>query len=354
MKLYYPIILILGLTSFALAGLKAQNHSKPDEIQYIRIVFYNVENLFDIHDDPLKNDDEFLPGGSRRWNAKRFYKKLNDISRVLISIGEWSPPAIIGLCEIENRFVLNQLVSQTPLGKLNYKVIHFESPDLRGIDAALLYRPSHFTPDTFFIIPLLFPFDPQSHTRDILYVKGRPVNDDTLHIFVNHWPSRYGGFLETKPKREIAALSLKQKVDSLMYIHPACRIIIMGDFNDNPNDESLSKHLGAQPWNPDKTGNTLVNLMSPLTLNNRIGTLKYRESWDVFDQFIVSGSLLDDSGNTLIDPPEAFIFDADFLLEKDKRFGGVRPFRTYNGFSYQGGYSDHLPVFINLRVSYNR
>lgn len=351
MKLYRPYFIALIVLIILQPPLYGQENPQPEKSETLRVVFYNVENLFDTFDDPLTNDDEFLPEAGRRWDNKRFYKKLNNICRVIIGIGEWSPPGIIGLCEIENRFVLNQLVTKTPLSKFNYQVIHFESQDYRGIDVAMLYRPIAFKPDTSFGVSLNFPFDEASRTRDILYVKGRPVNGDTLHIFVNHWPSRYGGYLETKPKREYAAEVLRRKVDSLIRIEPSCRIIIMGDFNDNPTDESLSKILDAQPQGSEKGDNDLVNLMFPFIKGNRTGTLKFRESWDVFDQIIVTRSLLDVSGTTCIDPPEATIFDAEFLLEEDLRWGGLRPFRTYNGFSYLGGYSDHLPVFINLKLS---
>jgi len=346
----YFCLLTFVCTIFYLP-LNAQESLQKTDDQYFRIVFYNVENLFDVFDDPLKNDDEFLPKGPRKWDNRRFYKKLNNIYRVLISIGEWDPPGIVGMCEIENRFVINQLLSKTPLSRFDYQLIHFESPDFRGIDVALLYRPIHFRPDTSFIIPLYFPFDPGATTRDILYAKGRLLNEDTLHVFVNHWPSRYGGYLETKPKREYAAGLLRQKVDSLLKCQPLCHIVIMGDFNDNPLDQSISKTLAAEDKLPADHLNGLINLMLPFTQGNPKGTLKFRENWDIFDQFIVTGSLLRDSCKTFIDPPAAFIFDAEFLMENDHRWGGIRPFRTYNGFSYQGGYSDHLPVYINLRVS---
>jgi hypothetical protein len=351
MNLFRPFFIALIVPFIIQPLLYGQENPHPDKSETLRVVFYNVENLFDTFDDPLTNDDEFLPEADRRWDNKRFYKKLNNICRVIIGIGEWSPPGVIGLCEIENRFVLNQLVTKTPLSKFNYQVIHFESPDYRGIDVAMLYRPIGFTPDTSFVVSLKFPFDEDSRTRDILYVKGRPVNGDTLHFFINHWPSRYGGYLETKPKREYAAEVLRGKVDSLIRVEPSCRIIIMGDFNDNPTDESLSKILDAQPQAQENEDNELVNLMFPFIKGKRTGTLKFRESWDVFDQIIVTRSMLDVGGTTCIDPPEATIFDAEFLLEEDLRWGGLRPFRTYNGFSYLGGYSDHLPVFINLKLS---
>jgi hypothetical protein len=157
---------------------------------HFRVMFYNVENLFDTFDDTLTRDEEFLPEGDRHWNSNKFYKKLNNIYKVILNVGEWNPPAIVGLCEIENRFVLNQLVYETPLKKFDYKVIHFDSPDRRGIDVGLLYRKDAFRKDTAYVFPINFPFNSNSKTRDILYVKGSFGDLDTVHIFINHWPSR--------------------------------------------------------------------------------------------------------------------------------------------------------------------
>jgi hypothetical protein len=310
-------------------------------------MFYNTENLFDTKDDTLKNDEEFLPDGDRRWDNHKFYNKLNNIAKVIIAAGEWQPPAIVGLCEIENRYVLNQLVYETLLKKSGYAIIHQESPDWRGIDVAMLYRKEVFSPDTFFTIPVHFPFDPESKTRDILYVKGRLDGTDTLHIFVNHWPSRYGGYLETKPKRAFAAGLLRHKVDSLCGIRPESKMVILGDFNDNPSDESMLQLLQAENG-ADHNRCQLVNLMSIYEQDHAVGTLKYRENWDVFDQVIVSSNLLNGETGLKVKAGRALIYQPGFLLEKDERFLGEKPFRTYHGFEYQGGFSDHLPVYIDL------
>ena len=310
-------------------------------------MFYNTENLFDTKDDTLKNDDEFLPEGDRHWDNYRFYKKLNNISKVIIAVGEWQAPAIVGLCEVENRFVLNQLVYETPLKNFGYRIIHKESPDWRGIDVAFLYRKAFFIADTFLIIPVRFSFDPDSRTRDILYVKGRFNDNDTIHFFVNHWPSRYGGYMETEAKRQHAALLLRNNVDSLFHLDPTSKIIIMGDFNDGPSDESIRKILMAEPGIQEEVP-CLVNLMAPYDQDKSSGTLKYQSSWDVFDQLIVSSySLAADSG-WVVKNSRATIFRSDFLLEEDERYLGQKPFRTYYGFKYQGGYSDHLPVWLDL------
>ncbi|MCD4745212.1 MAG: endonuclease/exonuclease/phosphatase family protein [Bacteroidales bacterium] len=314
----------------------------------IRIVFYNVENLFDIYDDSLKRDDEFTPTGIKAWNNKRFYKKINNIYKVLIAAGGWKTPAIIGLCEIENRYVLKQLIYKTPLQNLNYKIIHYESPDRRGIDVALLYRHDNFKPLYQEAINILFPFDKTSLTRDILYVKGLLFDTDTMHIFVNHWPSRYGGYMATKPKREFVASVLRLKVDSIFKLDNEANIIIMGDFNDEPDKESLAQVLNAKNDTLDLKINDLFNLMFEYHKNWKTGTHKFQEAWGVLDQFIVSAALLKRKNGLRLSPDKAQIFKVDFLMEKDPKHLGYKPFRTYSGPKYSGGYSDHLPIYLDL------
>jgi hypothetical protein len=317
----------------------------------IRIVFWNVENLFDTRDDSLTNDDEFLPDSERNWDNYRFYAKLNNIYKVIMGIGGWEPPAIIGLCEVENRFVLNQLIYETPLKKFEYRVVHYESPDRRGIDVGLLYRKSDFNVDTSLKIPIHFPFDPDSKTRDILCVKGRTTTGDTLHLFVNHWPSRYGGYLNTQPKRNFVAEILKTHTDSLLKINSTSSIIILGDFNDDPTDASLSVHLDVRSDTIIKTSSALYNLMTLSPVYGDEGTLKYQESWNVFDQIIVSGNLFWGNSNPRVSKGGGMVFNAEFLFEQDEKYLGRKPFRTYQGFKYNGGFSDHLPVYVDLMLS---
>lgn len=315
-----------------------------------RVMFYNVENLFDVVDDTLTNDEEFLPGGDKHWTEGRYYSKLNHIYQVVMSVGEWDPPALIGLCEVENRWALNQLVYNTPLQTFEYRIVHFESPDWRGIDVALLYKNNAFTPDTAYPIPIQFPFDSTLKTRDILYVRGRIARSDTLHIFVNHWPSRYGGYLKSQPKRNYAALVLRKQVDSLFNTLERPNIIIMGDLNDNPGDESVSGILRADaPSAPAvHSGSNLKNLTAVFEGQTGTGTLKYKANWDVFDQMIVSISLLDTIPGLKVSGEKANIHTPDFLLRSDEKYLGTKPFRTYIGPRYEGGFSDHLPVWLDL------
>jgi endonuclease/exonuclease/phosphatase family metal-dependent hydrolase len=311
-------------------------------------MFYNCENLFDAYDDSLTSDEEFLPEGERHWTNNRFYKKLQNTFKVILAVGEGEAPAIIGLCEIENRFVLEKLAFDTPLKNYDYRIIHHESPDRRGIDVGLLYRKNYFTPVHDEVINITFPFDTATRTRDILYTKGLLPNGDTLHIFVNHWPSRYGGYMPTLDKRNFAANILKNKTDSLFRTNPEALIVIMGDFNDGATDESISKILQAKNPGEKSSNSELYNLMLVKQEDWPFGTLKYRESWDIFDQIIVSGKLLDDSSKVQVSQAGAKIFHSSFLLEPDETYLGQRLSRTYNGFKYAGGFSDHLPVFLDL------
>lgn len=301
-------------------------------------MFYNVENLFDTENDPATNDDEFTPMGDRHWNTKKMNKKISNISKVIAAAGGWEKPAIIGLCEIENHFVLEQLCNHPLLRKYDYHIIHKESPDHRGIDVAMLYRKNLFSPENYSTIPIINEQDTMA-TREILYVTGKFQNGETMHFFVNHWPSRYNGILETEPKRILAAKRLKQAIDKLQSQTPNVRIICMGDFNDQPENKSIYEILGACPQQKKEKDRKLTNLTF-LTTPKIKGTIKYKQEWTFFDQFIVTPNLLP--------RVHASIFSPDFLLEPDKKYTGKKPFRTYIGFKYNNGFSDHLPIILKL------
>ena len=343
---YYLPVIVYRLPLIAFCFLSFSLFSNPDSSRYC-IAFYNVENLFDPENDPEKNDDAFTSEGFYHWNNKRFYKKLNDIAKVFLTINGWEPPDMIGLAEIENANVLNKLCYATGLKAHQYRYVHYDSPDSRGIDVALLFRKDRVEIIESKPIPIVFPFEPASKNRDILYVKAL-VASDTLHLFVNHWTSRFGGAGVTIPKRNLYAQVLKYHTDSLLSINQDAYIIIMGDFNDYSTDESMVKYLQAKNYKNDKTQGTLFNLMFPLTEKNK-GTHKTQEFWGCLDQFIVSKSLLDDKNRWHIENGEAIIFDAPFLLVNDEKYGGVKTFRTYSGPKYLGGYSDHLPVKVILK-----
>lgn len=316
-----------------------------------KILFYNVENLFDTYDDTLINDEEFLPEGNRFWNNYKYYNKLNNIYKVIVAVGKWNPPAIIGLCEIENKKVLNDLINNTPLVKFEYKIIHEDSPDRRGIDVGLLYLEDFFRPISYEAIPIHFPDNPDSKTRDILYIKGIANKTDTLNIFVNHWPSRWGGQLESENRRVFVASVLKSKVDSIFQINPESNVIITGDFNDYPDNKSISNVLNAKQEFDTIENGQLYNLSAHLFKTKNIGTHKYQGEWGVLDQFMVSGSLLQVKNKISTSLDDLHIFNADFLLEPDEGYYGFKPKRTFIGYKYNGGFSDHLPTYLILNFN---
>jgi len=312
-----------------------------------KIMFYNVENLFDTEDDSLKSDEEFLPEGVRYWNDNRFFNKLTHISQVIMAAGKGTLPSVIGFAEVENSKVLDLLLYKTPLGKLGYKYVHKESPDKRGVDVAFLYRKDRFSPISYQAIPVVNSADSAFTTRDILYVKGI-LGSDTIHFFVNHWPSKYGGTLETKSSRALAASTLRNHTDSILSVNNFSKIILMGDFNDSPADESLKDVLGAKEVEQEIDNNSLYNLGFQ-EYKKGSGSNKYQEKWELIDQFIVSGYLL--KGQGLTTNVNSFaIFKAPFLVEKDENHLGEKTNRTYVGFKYHGGFSDHLPILFDLQL----
>ena len=319
------------------------------------VVFYNVENLFDTIDDPFnKGDDEFLPYSIKNWTKKRYQKKLKDISKVLCSINNNELPEIIGLCEIENKAVLEELIKQPNLEQGKYEIIHEDSPDFRGIDVALLYRKDEFQYLLHKTFSINYPFAKSHKTRDILYVKGIASNTDTLHIFVNHWKSRAGGGQEkTELKRIFAAKILRKKVDSLFILNPNSNIIIIGDFNDNPTNKSLNITLNATNKRENTTKNELYSLLyDKYSLNNEGTYGGYKGKWDMLDDIIVSQNLLKDKKGYRISYEDGQIFKPQWLLHKNKTTGALSPNRTYSSSRYNryyGGYSDHLPVYVILK-----
>jgi hypothetical protein len=312
------------------------------------IFFYNVENLFDTNDNPAFSDEEFTPEGIRRWTYNRFRRKILHLSKVIMNSRGWNPPDIIGLCEIENRHVLEALLMNTPLNSYPYNIIHKDSPDSRGIDVALLYNRDVFYPLEYQCYPLKNADDSVINTREILYVKGIIGRSDTLHIFINHWPSRYSGLLESRPGRILAAKTLRSRVEKLFdeYSDPA--ILILGDFNDQPGDISVSQFLGAAGITDHPVPESLYN-MSYCWSEEGFGTIKYRGKWFVFDQIIVSGSVLGRGRAINTEPEFAGIVKLPFLFERDERYGGKKLMRTYTGYKYNGGFSDHLPVLLKLK-----
>jgi len=316
-----------------------------------RIMFYNVENLFDYTHDSLKRDDDFLPDGIKRWDENKYWAKQKNIAQVITAVGGWEMPALVGLAEVENLHVLLTLTRYTQLKNTHYRIVHHPSPDWRGIDVALLYRPEKFKVLFDTAISIRFPFDTASRTRDILYVKGLLLGADTLHLVVTHWPSKYGGAFVTIPKRMWVARQIRKLSDSIMASNPMAKILIMGDLNDAPNEKSLTQGLRAVV--PDTaSSDSLFNLMLPMQKAGQ-GSHFYKgptgAEWSILDQFIVSRPLYDSGSGIAIKNRQAHIFKAPFLLEKNDA-GLMVPNRSYIGMKYNGGYSDHLPIYLDLII----
>jgi predicted extracellular nuclease len=313
----------------------------------LTVVFYNVENLFDTINHPDKRDGDFTPLGKLSWDTKRYNDKVSKLSYVLSSINKKALPGIIGLCEIENREVIEDLIDQERLKKGKYRIAHTESPDKRGIDCALIYRKDEFKYLKHETINIEFPWDKEYKTRDILYVQGLVGRKDTLNIFVNHWPSRRGGQEKSEPSRIFVAKQLKKAVDSIQAKNPFAKIIIMGDFNDEPTDKAVVETLKAN--NDRNTANPmgLFNLMYDLQANNE-GSYSYRGDWNMLDNIIVSNSLLNESRGYQALHNAGRIYRNKHICYKNKQGANV-PSRTFAGPKYYGGFSDHFPVYFKLK-----
>lgn len=322
-------------------------NAQISEKKSMRIMCYNVENYFDCVDDSATLDEEYLPGGMRGWNYQKYEQKQANISKVITAIGGWEPPVLVGLCEVESERALRDLTAFSGLKSLKYRFVHYESPDARGVDVALLYQPSKFKVIHSKPITVVNPEFPESKTRDILYASGKMPTGDTLHVFVCHFPSRLGGELESEEKRMFVASVLRSSVDSVFRLNPNAAVVIMGDFNDYPDNKSMLEVLGALPPDTKPEAGKLYNLMYPLHKAGR-GSHKHNGEWGALDQIIVSGGLLNMKQKVFTTTADAQIFEAPFLLEEDKSFLGKQPARTYVGMTYKGGFSDHLPVFVDL------
>ena len=315
------------------------NLFKSKEIQQT-IAFYNIENFFDVYDDEVTRDNDMLITSEKKWSIKRYKNKLRKIGYVISNIGKKETkrhPAIVGLAEVENEAVLSDLVTSKHLKAYNYSFVHYNSPDERGIDVALLYDETVFKVaySKTFTVNLLSQEGEVDHTRDILLVSGL-FNGLELHVVVNHWPSRRTGDIETEHKRLKASRKVTDIISELKEKSPKAKVIVMGDFNDDPESKSIKAlELSHKLYNPMRT-----------LLSQDRGTTSYNQKWNLFDQFLITHNFFERKKNALryID---ANIFDEDFLKEYDGKYKGS-PYRTYVGKRYKGGYSDHFPVYLIL------
>ena len=327
-----------------------QNEEKKFEVECI--AFYNLENLFDTVVDPDTNkilQDDFTPKGNHKWNTDKYYKKIRNMAEVISKIGkEVTPlgPSVLGVCEIENRLVLEDLVAHELIASKHYKIIHQDGHDKRGIDCALIYDPLHFKVLAYKSIKLTMPDNPDFASRDQLLVSGELMGE-LIHFIVVHWPSRRGGESKSRPKRIQAAKLTKSIVDSLQVQNPKAKVVVMGDFNDDPVSPSMKDFLNAHDNNKDFKDNEMFNTMMG-HYKKGIGTLAYRDNWNLFDQFILTPSFIDDKKEfENFSFYKSAVYNKTFLKNQKGNFSGY-PYRTYVGSTFMGGYSDHFPVYLYL------
>jgi endonuclease/exonuclease/phosphatase family metal-dependent hydrolase len=313
-------------------------HAPPQ--QDVRVRFDNVENLFDTVDDPKTDDDEFTPNGARRWTPRRYNAHLQQTAKVINAAGEWDTPALIGMCEVENDSVVIHLLNRTSLRQQNYRYCITTSFDPRGINVVLLYQRDKFQYITHQSKRIPFT-QPSRRSRDILHVSGRILSGDTLDVFVCHFPSRSGGEKETEQARIDAARYLRQLSDSIYNRRAKTRILVMGDFNDEPTDKSIQIIL-----NPTDSRRSLVHLYADRKTLNHQGSYKYQGAWNQLDQMMISQPMA-----AFLKANSPRIFVEPFLMTPDRSKRGQRPKRIFNGYKYEGGLSDHLPIVADFIIT---
>lgn len=332
---------------FVLLGLSINTQAQDKKVSVFEIAFYNLENLFDTINSNGEYDLEFSPKGARQWNTQKYYSKLDNMAYVISQMtNKYAPsgPAVIGVSELENRSVLEDLVSRPSISKNNYKIVHYDSPDKRGVDVGLLYNPKFFKVLSTASHRLVVPDKPNFLTRDQLVVTGL-LGGDKISFIVNHWPSRLGGEEKSSPLREAAAALTKQIADSLLREDPNAGVVIMGDLNDDPNNKSVKTVLGAKKNVDEVQPGGFYNTMWSL-FDKGIGTLAYRGNWNLFDQIIISANLLGKNRETL-KFWKVEVFNKPFLMNEEGQYKGY-PKRTFAGGVFLNGYSDHFPTMIYL------
>jgi len=337
--------LIIVILFLSFLTIKAQGYDKTKQYTPVAIGFWNCENFYDTLNDPLKNDEDFLPNGTYGWTGKKFRNKLDHISTVISQLGADATPdgvAVIGLCEIENRSVLESITKAPKLAKRNYKIAHIEGPDMRGVDVALLYNPTYFKLTSMHAYRLVLPSDSTHPTRDQLLVSGKLLGED-FHFIVCHWPSRGGP--NSEPNRYAAGKLGRKIIDSLLTANPNAKVILMGDLNDDPTDPSVRKALNTTGKEKDEKAPLLFNAMESY-YKKGIGTLAYQDSWNLFDQQIMTPALLKNDYKSL-EFYQSHIFNKPMVLTESGQYKGY-PLRTHSGGQYLNGYSDHLSVYSVL------
>ncbi len=337
------IFISISLVLVCISGLQAQ----VSDYKVAVVAFYNLENLFDTLKSENTHDEEYQPNGKKAWTGERYKKKLQKMSEVISVIGDdviKGGPMILGVSEVENRSVLEDLVATPKLKKSDYGIVHYDSPDERGIDVALLYRKKYFKILKTSSHPLHFDFDPHDQTRAQLLVKAE-YDSEIFYFMVNHWPSPGGGKKVTEPKREAAADQSRHLADSILAIEPNAKIIVMGDLNNNPDAKAMIKHLKAHGNKERLSKNEFYNPFFKL-YKKGIGSNAYRDTWSLFDQLVLSKSLVTKNRKTFT-YWKSGVFSRKFMLQKEGRFEGY-PKRTFSFDRFQNGYSDHFPSYVYL------
>ena len=317
-----------------------------------KVMFYNFENLFDTINDPEILDEEFTPDGPKKWNSVKYNKKIGNLERVLFDIAalDKNYPAVIGVSEVENRSVLEDVIATPKLAPANYRIVHYDSPDARGVDVAFFYRPDVFELEGSAPIPFTMEGLHNFKTRDIVTMWGT-IEGEPFYFMVAHWPSRLGGKEASAPKRERAAEIMRRAADSVLRLDPATKVVMMGDFNDDATDDSITEVLGAKgdirKLEPGDYYNPFINV-----LKAGYGTLAYQDAWNLFDNIVVSENLVAGDGLKIrkASPKARFygnIFSRPYMIQQEGQYKGY-PLRTFVGNNFQGGYSDHFPVYIYI------
>ncbi|MBS1641291.1 MAG: endonuclease/exonuclease/phosphatase [Bacteroidetes bacterium] len=327
-------------------------HAQKQNYKVAVIAFYNLENFYDTVHNPMVNDVEFTPQGAKNYNSKIYFTKIERLATVLSGIGtDAAPanpdgPALIGVAEIENDTVLNDLIHHPLLIKRNYKFVHYDSRDARGVDVALLYNPKYFKVEESKPLFVKLPGNSKDayYTRDVLWVKGK-LDGETIHVYVNHWPSRLGGEERSAPARAAAAMVCKKHMDSIAKADGEQKVIIMGDLNDDPISPSITEVLKAKGKIADVQPGGIFNPWIDL-YKKGIGTLAYQDAWGLFDQIMINYPWLNKSQNGFF-YYQQFIYNREFMKENIGKYKGY-PMRTWDGNTYRGGYSDHFPTYIVL------
>lgn len=336
------VVFVLGMLSFSSLAQEKVNY------KIACVGFYNLENLFDYEDDPLIRDEEYMPDSEKAWDSTKYHTKVNHMAKVISRIGTKYTPdgaAMLGVCEVENRGVLEDLVKDPQISERNYKIVHFDSPDKRGIDVGFLYQEKYFKFKHANKYPVTFLDAPEKKTRDQLVISGE-MDGEEVNVIVAHWPSRGGGKQKSQPRRIEAAKVGRKIIDSLMTVNPAAKIIYMGDLNDDPVDVSCTDYIKARGKRNNLKKGELYNTMWDYYKAGN-GTLAWRDTWNLFDQIIITKSMLAEDASTYVFH-KAEVFRENFMIQQMGKYKGY-PLRTFAGGLYTNGYSDHFPTYIILK-----